>query len=131
MQYSADLRPRVISARDLPLTLYTRPQRQGPTDRFEPGDGLIRTYIENDRFHVGVWEALPGETFWTDKHPVDEFLYIIEGVATIVVPPLREAVQAQQGDVIHMPAETEHQAMNRGPGPLKMLFCAPPGSIAA
>ena len=33
-------------------------------------------------------------------------------------------------DVVHMPAGTEHQTMNRGPGPLKVLFCAPPGSIA-
>ncbi len=123
-------RPKVISMRDVPSTLYTRPQRHGPTDRFEPGDALIRTYIESDRFHVGVWDALPGESFWTDKHPVDEFLYVIEGVATILVPPLREAIEAHQGDVVHMPAGTEHQTMNRGPGTLKLLFCAPPGSIA-
>ena len=38
----------VISMRDVPSTLYTRPQRPGPTDRFEPGDALIRTYIESD-----------------------------------------------------------------------------------
>lgn len=57
-------RPKVISMRDVP----SRPQRPGPTDRFEPGDALIRTYIESDRFHVGVWDALPGESFWTDKH---------------------------------------------------------------
>ena len=107
-------RPKVISMRDVPSTLYTRPQRHGPTDRFEPGDALIRTYIESDRFHVGVWDALPGESFWTDKHPVDEFLYVIEGVATILVPPLREAIEAHQGDVVHMPAGTEHQTMNRG-----------------
>lgn len=84
------LGPQVISMRDVPSTLYTRPQRPGPTDRFEPGDALIRTYIESDRFHVGVWDALPGESFWTDRHPVDEFLYVTEGVATILVPPLRE-----------------------------------------
>ena len=29
-------RPKVISMRDVPSTLYTRPQRSGPTDRFEP-----------------------------------------------------------------------------------------------
>ena len=43
--------------------------------------------------------------------------------------PLREAIEAHQGDVVHMPAGTEHQTMNRGPGALKLLFCAPPGSI--
>ena len=66
-----------------------------------------------------MWDALPGESFWTDRHPVDEFLYVIEGVA-ILVPPLREAIEAHPGDVVHMPAGTEHQTMNRGPGPLKV-----------
>lgn len=122
--------PRVISPESEPLTLYTRPQRQGTAERFEPGDGLVRNLIQNDRFHVGIWEALPGESFWTDYHPTDEFLYVIEGVVTILVPSRREAIQAHAGDVVHMPARTDHQTMNRGPGPLKLLFCAPPDAIA-
>lgn len=122
--------PEVTSPQRHRLTLYTRPQRTGPTERFEPGDGLVRNLIQSERFHVGIWEALPGESFWTDCHPVDEFLYIIEGVATILVPSLRQAVEAHQGDVVHMPARTEHQTMNRGAGTLKLLFCAPPDSIS-
>lgn len=122
--------PVVISPERGPLTLYTRPQRTGSTERFEPGDGLVRNLIQSERFHVGIWEALPGESFWIDCHPVDEFLYVIEGVATILVPSLRQAVQAHQGDVVHMPARTDHQTMNRGPGTLKLLFCAPPDAIS-
>lgn len=90
----------------------------------------MRTCIDNDRFHVGIWEALPGDSFCTDLHAEDEFLYVIEGVATILVPPAREAVEAHAGDVVHMPAGTAHQTMNRGDGPLRLLFCTPPGSIS-
>ncbi len=122
--------PVVIAAADVPLTLYTRPRRGGPTDRYEPGDALVRDYIRTDRFHVGVWEALPGESFWTDCHSDDEFLYIIEGELTIVVPPLRQAVVARQGDLVRMPPGTEHQSMNRGTTPVKVLFCSPPDAIA-
>lgn len=122
--------PEVISPQNHPLTLYTRPGRAGSTERFEPGDGLVRSLIESDRFQVGIWEALPGESFWTDQHPLDEFLYVIEGTVTILVPSRREAVQAHQGEVVHMPAGTDHQTMNRGPGPLRLLFCAPPNSIS-
>lgn len=56
-------RLKVISMRDVPSTLSTRPQRPGPTDRFEPSDALIRTYVESDRFHVCVWDALPGSPY--------------------------------------------------------------------
>jgi len=122
--------PLVIRADDVPLTLYTRPQRGGPAERFEPGDGLVRNYIRTDRFHVGVWEALPGESFWTDCHPSEEFLYVIEGEATVLVPPLRQAVVARRGDVVRMPSGTEHQTMNRGSQPLKLLFCSPPDAIS-
>lgn len=122
--------PTVISASDVPLTLYTRPHRGGPSDRFEPSDALVRNYIQTERFHVGVWEALPGESFWTDCHPAEEFLYVIEGEATVLVPPLREAVVARQGDLVRMPPETEHQTMNRGSGVLRLLFCSPPDAIS-
>jgi mannose-6-phosphate isomerase-like protein (cupin superfamily) len=125
----ADSLPTVIRADDVRYTLYTRPQRSGSTDRYEPGDALVRNYTQTDRFHVGVWEALPGESFWTDCHSEEEFLYIIEGEATVLVPPLREAVVARQGDLVRMPSGTEHQTMNRGPKPLKVLFCSPPDSI--
>ena len=122
--------PDVVRADEGPLTLYTRPQRSGLSDRYEPGDALVRNYIRTDRFHVGVWEALPGESFWTDRHPAEEFLYVIEGEATILVPPLRRAVLARRGDLVRMPPGTEHQTMNRGSQPLKLLFCSPPDAIA-
>ena len=122
--------PDVVRADEVPLTLYTRPQRSGLSDRYEPGDALVRNYIRTDRFHVGVWEALPGESFWTDRHPAEEFLYVIEGEATILVPPLRRAVLARRGDLVRMPPGTEHQTMNRGSQPLKLLFCSPPDAIA-
>ncbi|WP_416972172.1 cupin domain-containing protein [Streptomyces sp. 4F14] len=122
--------PTVISSDDVPLTFYTRPGRSGSTDRYEPGDALVRNYIQTDRFHVGIWEALPGESFWTDCHSDEEVLYVIEGEVTILVLPLGKAVVGRQGDLIRMPAGLEHQSMNRGTRPLKVLFFSPPDAIA-
>jgi mannose-6-phosphate isomerase-like protein (cupin superfamily) len=129
MQHPDSTLPTVISPDDVPLTLYTRPGRSGATDRYEPGDALVRNYIQSDRFHVGVWEALPGESFWTDCHADEKFLCVIEGEITILVPPLRTAVVGRRGDLIRMPVGTEHQSMNRGSAPLKVLFCSPPDAI--
>lgn len=122
--------PKIIRPDDAPLTLYTRPRRAGETDRYEPGDGLVRNLIDNERYQVGIWEALPGESFWTDCHPTHEFLYIIEGEATILVPSRREAVVARAGEVVAMPPGTDHQTMNRGSSRLRLLFCSPPDAIA-
>lgn len=123
-------RPLVIDPVDVPLTLYTRPGRPGPQDRYEPGDALMRTIIASDRYEVGLFEALPGESFWVDVHQdADEFLYIISGELTMVLPKLREAIVVRQGQFLQNPPHTYHQAVNRGPELLKVLYCAPPGSI--
>ncbi len=123
-------RPEVIDPADVPLTLYTRPGRAGPQDRYEPGDALMRTILVNDRFEVGLMEALPGESFWVDYHDdAEEFLYIISGELTMVLPDLREAIVVRQGQFLRNPTGINHQAVNRGPEPLKVMYCAPPGSI--
>lgn len=129
-QRPEDHRPVVINPADVPLTLYTRPDRPGPKDRYEPGDALMRTIIVNDRYEVGVFEAMPGESFWVDLHEdTDEFLYIIAGELTMVLPHLREAVVVPEGQFLHNPPGTLHQAVNRGQSLLRVLYCAPPGSI--
>ena len=125
-----DNRPRVIRPDTVGPTLYTRPARSGPVDRFEPGDALVRTLIDTDRFEVGIWEALPGESFWVDEHELDEFQYVISGEATVVLPNDRTAMVARAGEVVYMPAGTAHQTMNRGAEPLRVLYCAPPNAIA-
>lgn len=125
-----DNQPAVIQPDSVAPTLYTRPRRSGPTDRFEPGDALVRTLIDTDRFEVGIWEALPGESFWVDEHELDEFQYVISGEATVVLPGKRTAVVARAGEVVYMPAGTAHQTMNRGTQPLRVLYCAPPNAIA-
>ncbi len=122
--------PRVIDPGTIPLTLYTRPGRSGARERFEPGDALVREVIDCDRFAVGLWEALPGESFWVDEHEHDEFLYIISGEATVLLPDDRRALTARAGEVVHMTAGTPHQTMNRGEVMLKVLYCAPPNPIA-
>lgn len=125
-----DAQPQVIQPESVPPTLYTRPARSGPLDCFEPGDALVRTLIDTDRFEVGIWEALPGESFWVDEHDQDEFQYIIDGEATVVLPKEGTALVAHAGEVVYMPAGTAHQTMNRGPRLLRVLYCAPPNAIA-
>ncbi|WP_109471637.1 cupin domain-containing protein [Ornithinimicrobium cavernae] len=122
--------PQVIDPADVPLTLYTRPDRPGPQDRYEPGDALMRTLIANDRYELGQFECLPGESFWVDLHEdADEFLYVISGELTMLLPRRREAIVVREGQFLLNPVGTHHQAINRGPGMLKVLYCAPPGSI--
>lgn len=124
------LRPTVIDPADVPLTLYTRPGRSGPQDRYEPGDALMRTIIANDIYEVGLMEALPGESFWVDFHEDDEeFLYIISGELTMLLPDLREALVVKEGQFLRNPPGINHQAINRGTELLKILYCAPAGSI--
>lgn len=123
-------RPVVIDPADVPLTLYTRPDRPGPQDRYEPGDALMRTIIANEQYEVGVMEALPGESFWVDLHEdAEEFLYIISGELTMLLPELREAVVVRQGQFLRNPPGVYHQAINRGTELLTVLYCAPAGSI--
>lgn len=122
--------PSVIRPDSAALTLYTRPGRPGRSERYEPGDALIRTLIQSDRFEVGIWEALPGESFWVDCHEHDEFQYVIAGEATVLLPDERRALTARAGEVVYMTAGTSHQTMNRGEVTLRILYCAPPDPIA-
>jgi mannose-6-phosphate isomerase-like protein (cupin superfamily) len=123
-------RPRIIDPAQVPFTLYTRPDRQGPADRYEPGDALMQTVIQGERYEVGISEMLPGESFWVDVHEdADEFLYVISGELTMVLPQLREAMVVRQGQFLVNPVGIQHQAVNRGPDRLRILYCAPPGSI--
>jgi len=125
-----ETRPEVINPEDVPLTLYTRPGRPGPKDRYEPGDALMRTIIANDRYEVGLFECLPGESFWVDLHEeAEEFLYIISGELTMLLPQHREAIVVRAGQFLRNPPGVHHQAINRGSELLKVLYCAPPGSI--
>lgn len=125
-----EIRPTVIDPQDVPLTLYTRPGRSGPQDRYEPGDALMRTIIANDMYELGLMEALPGESFWVDFHEdAEEFLYIIAGELTMLLPDLREAIVVRQGQFLRNPPGMNHQAINRGTELLRVLYCAPAGSI--
>lgn len=90
----------------------------------------MRTIIVNDRYEVGLFECLPGESFWVDFHEGDEeFLYIISGELTMLLPQLREAIVVREGQFLRNPPGVHHQAINRGIELLEVLYCAPPGSI--
>ena len=123
--------PQVISPEDVPLTHYIRPERGGVKERFEPGDGFLRNLITADTARCTLFEALPGESFWTDDHAWHEILYVIEGEVTILVPPLGKAIVAKEGQLIHNLPRTKHQTMNRSSKPMKVLVFSPQGQDGA
>lgn len=57
---------------------------------------------------------------------VEEFIYVIEGTATILSCGTRYVLRA--GDTMYIPSGTEHQHVNEGPDVLRQLYIfSPPG----
>lgn len=122
---SKELRPVVIKTEEAPLKYFKRPSRTGVEGRYEPGDGFLRLFYQDENVIIGFSETRPGESFQVDLHPDNEFLYIVEGELTLFLPELNEAVTAKAGDFVHNLPGMQHQTINRGGDTLKILFFTP------
>lgn len=72
-----------------------------------------RLYASTDKILMSVWNVPPGQTFQPpDIHSGDEPYYILKGRPTIVNPETGQCTQAEQGDVILIPAKCWHTVYN-------------------
>ena len=73
----------------------------------------VTIYCSTDRVLLSEWEVPPGQSFQpADIHSGDETYYILEGVLTETDHTTGQVVEVKQGEVIHIPARTWHNAYN-------------------
>lgn len=73
----------------------------------------VTIYCSTDRVLLSEWEVPPGQSFQpADIHSGDETYYILEGVLTEADHTTGQVVEVKQGEVIHIPAKTWHNAYN-------------------
>ena len=72
-----------------------------------------RVFASTDKILMSVWTVPPGQTFQPpDIHSGDEPYYVIKGRPTVVNPETGQCIQANQGDVILIPAKCWHTVYN-------------------
>ena len=73
----------------------------------------VTIYCSTDKVLLSEWEVPPGQSFQpADIHSGDETYYILEGVLTEADHTTGQVVEVKQGEVIHIPARTWHNAYN-------------------
>ncbi len=73
----------------------------------------IRIYCSTDKVLFSEWEVPPGQSFQpADIHSGDETYYILEGELTEVDHTSGQVVEVREGEVLHIPAKTWHNAYN-------------------
>ena len=73
----------------------------------------VTIYCSTDKVLLSEWEVPPGQSFQpADIHSGDETYYILEGVLTEADHTTGQVVEVKQGEVIHIPAGTWHNAYN-------------------
>jgi len=81
---------------------------------------------ETEQSQAAVFVLPPGaDTGMSEGHDGDQILYVASGDGEVQVGD--ETAECHPGDVILIPAQTEHDVRNRGDEPLRMLsIYAPP-----
>ena len=100
------------------------PDKKKPTI-LDPGNDVVtvygsgrekispRIFASTDKILMSVWTVPPGQTFQPpDIHSGDEPYYILEGRPTIVNPETGQCIQAEEGDVVLIPAKCWHTVYN-------------------
>ena len=73
----------------------------------------VTIYCSTDRVLLSEWEVPPGQSFQpADIHSGDETYYILEGVLTEADHTTGQVIEVKQGELIHIPARTWHNAYN-------------------
>jgi len=96
---------------------------------------IVKAALANDYFRkelhtttnaqVVLMSVKPGEDIGREAHDVDQVLVFVEGSGEYVVGSRKGALKA--GDLVMVPARTEHNIVNTGQGPLKLYtIYAPP-----
>ncbi len=83
--------------------------------------------LENRTFDPMIATILPGKTGEQDiplGHPGEEFIYVLEGVFTIVLDGVEH--EMYPGDSIHFSSKTPHDWMNRTGSLVKILIVSSP-----
>ena len=63
------------------------------------------------------------------SHKEEHYLYVIEGVCTVIKPGYKDAF-AEKGDCVFIASCEEHEIRNSGDSPLKMLSVMPVLKVA-
>lgn len=78
-----------------------------------------------DRTQVVVMSVEPGDDLGLETHDLDQVLVFVEGIGEFKVGDQHGVVEA--GDVVVVPAHTQHDFINTGTAPLKLYTVyAPP-----
>lgn len=81
-----------------------------------------------DRTQVVVMSVAPGEDIGLETHDLDQVLIFVAGKADAVVGDRRGTVTA--GDLVVVPAHTQHNFTNTGDEPLKLYTVYAPPDVA-
>jgi quercetin dioxygenase-like cupin family protein len=96
-------RPMLITPKDEIVTVYGTGR-----EKISP-----RVFVSTDKILMSSWSVPPGQTFQPpDIHSGDEPYYVLRGKPTIVNPETGQAIQANEGDVILIPAKCWHCVYN-------------------
>lgn len=110
---------------------------------------IQRATVQNDNFRIAVWTGEhmqvtlmslePGESIGLEKHQgLDQFIRIEEGRGIVRMGDRKDYLSFQRNvkddDAIIIPADTWHNVINTGPGPMKLysIYTSPthmPGTV--
>lgn len=73
----------------------------------------VTIYCSTDKVLFSEWEVPPGQSFQpADIHSGDETYYVLSGELTEADPTTGQVLLVKEGDFIHIPAKTWHNAYN-------------------
>jgi quercetin dioxygenase-like cupin family protein len=104
--------------------------RGATAELYEGGAGVVATVLVDpqstgvESLAFGHISFASGASVPPHTRDVEEFIYVIEGVATIVA--CGEKFVLRSGDAIYLPAGTEHQHINEGPESLRQIYVFSP-----
>jgi quercetin dioxygenase-like cupin family protein len=94
-----------------------KPERTVKVRRF--AEILAKTGLVEAELGSAVSLIEPGETLEKHKHPVTEFIYLVNGTAEVWVEG--QTQKLAEGDVVVVPADNLHSVSNCGSEPFRVF----------
>lgn len=92
-------------------------------------DNFRKVVFTNKHSQIVLMSILPGEEIGSEVHHVDQILFFVSGSAKAVVDGQEHLVGP--GDVVDVPAGSEHNFINTGTEDLKLYTVYAPAEHAA
>src|SRR5579885_15010 len=81
----------------------------------------LRRELSKEGYSVFSWQDRPGAAYSAHSHPHDEYIVVHDGSIEFMINGHTYVLEA--GDALLLPANTIHEAVNRGVKPVHYLIC--------